>query len=91
MGISGQMNAETVTINKNIYNDLISNGGNTLFCYIYMDRTAFTQYNSANVPYCVGSDENGMFICFNCMIPSGFKVVKCKLTQTAITFDSVIS
>lgn len=91
MGISGQMNAETVTINKNIYNDLISNGGNTLFCYIYMDHTAFTQYNSANVPYCVGGDSDGMFICFNCMITSGFKTVKCRLTQTAITFDSVVS
>lgn len=90
VGISDEMNTETVTINKNIYNDLISNGGSTLFCYIYMDRATFTQYNSANVPYCVGGGD-GMFIYFNCMIPSGFKTVKCRLTQTAITFDSVIS
>lgn len=91
IGISDEMSTNTVTINQNIYNDLTLNGGNTLFYYASMDHATLTQYNSANVPYCVGADRNGMFICFNCMTPSGFKAIKCKLTQTAITFDSVIS
>lgn len=91
IGITDEMSTNTVTINQNIYNDLTLNGGNTLFYYSSMDHATLTEYSSANVPYCAGADRNGMFICFNCMTPSGFKAIKCKLTQTTITFDSVIS
>lgn len=91
IGISDEMSTNIVTINQNIYNDLTLNGGNTLFYYNSMDHATLTEYSSANVPYCAGGDRNGMFICFNCMTPSGFKAIKCKLTKSAITFDSIIS
>lgn len=86
----GSMEGDETYISDIIYNDIIREGGKTLFTYHVIDRSTMTEFGSAGVPYCMYVNTDGTYINFTCPFPDGIKIIKCNITQTKISFNSII-